>query len=59
MLERIGRRHTAAQTVESFYQAREAGLVNINMDLIAGPRDSYEGFVPTLDRVVALDPENV
>lgn len=60
VLERIGRRHTAAQTVESFYQAREVGFANINMDLIAGlPGDSYEGFVSTLDRVVALDPENV
>lgn len=60
VLERIGRRHTAAQTVESFCQAREAGFANINMDLIAGlPGDSYEGFVSTLDRVVALDPENV
>ncbi|MCQ4950682.1 coproporphyrinogen dehydrogenase HemZ, partial [Bittarella massiliensis] len=60
VLERIGRRHTAAQTVESFCQARVAGFTNINMDLIAGlPGDSYEGFVSTLDRVVALDPENV
>ena len=30
------------------------------MDLIAGlPRDTFEGFVNTLDRVLALDPESV
>lgn len=33
VLENIGRRHTAQQTVDAFHLAREAGFTNINMDL--------------------------
>ena len=33
-LKIIGRRHTVAQTVESFQLARELGFDDINMDLI-------------------------
>ena len=36
VLENIGRRHTAQQTVDAFHLAREAGFTNINMDLIVG-----------------------
>lgn len=36
------------------------GFDNINMDLIAGlPGDSVEGFCKTVDKVIALQPENV
>ena len=60
VLEEIGRKHTAEDTVAAFNLARAAGFDNINMDLIAGlPRDTFEGFVNTLDRVLALDPESV
>lgn len=38
VLENIGRRHTAQQTVDAFHLAREAGFTNINMDLIVGLR---------------------
>lgn len=60
VLEAIGRRHTAAQTVEAFKTARRAGFDNINMDLIAGlPTDTPDGFRETLSRVTELDPESV
>ena len=60
MLENIGRRHTAQQTVEAFRLAREVGFTNINMDLIVGlPGDTYESFCDTIEQVLALDPENV
>lgn len=60
VLEGIGRKHTAAQTVEAFRLAREMGFDNINMDLIAGlPGDTPESFKSTLDRVLELDPESV
>lgn len=60
VLETIGRRHTAAQTVQAFKMAREAGFDNINMDLIAGlPLDNAEGFARTLSKVRELDPESV
>lgn len=35
-LEIIGRRHTAEETRQAFYLARECGFDNINMDLIVG-----------------------
>ena len=60
VLENIGRRHTAQQTVEAFRLAREVGFTNINMDLIVGlPGDTYESFCDTIEQVLALDPENV
>lgn len=60
VLEAIGRRHTTAQTVEAYQLAREVGFGCINMDLIAGlPTDDVDGFKYSLDRVIALDPENV
>ena len=60
VLEAIGRRHTAKQTVEAFEMAREQGFDNINMDLIAGlPCDTFDGFKNKLERVLRLDPESV
>lgn len=60
VLENIGRRHTAQQTVEAFRLAREVGFTNINMDLIVGlPGDTFESFCDTIEKVLALDPENV
>ena len=60
VLTAIGRRHTAQQTVDAFHLAREAGFTNINMDLIVGlPGDTYETFCDTIEKVIALDPENV
>ena len=60
VLERIGRKHSSAETVEKYQLAREMGFDNINMDLIAGlPGDTPEGFAATLDRAIALAPENI
>lgn len=60
VLENIGRRHTAEQTVDAFKKARKHRLGNINMDLIAGlPGDTYETFCDTLKKIVLLDPESV
>ena len=36
VLERVGRKHTARQTLDSFLLARQAGFGHINMDTIAG-----------------------
>ena len=50
LLEAIGRRHTAQQTLDAFALARQAGFDNINMDLIAGlPGDDPAGFAGTLE----------
>lgn len=60
VLEAVGRRHTTAQTEAAYALAREVGFECINMDLIAGlPTDTPEGFCESLDRVIALKPENV
>ena len=60
VLEAIGRRHTAQQTLDAYYLARELGFDNINMDLIAGlTSDTPEGFYATIDTVRRLDPESV
>ena len=59
-LKIIGRRHTVAQTVESFRMARELGFDDINMDLIMGlPEESLEDVKNTLDQVKALKPDNL
>jgi oxygen-independent coproporphyrinogen-3 oxidase len=58
ILDIIGRKHTASQTIEAYKLAREVGFNSINMDLIAGlPEESEKSFVDTLNRVCALDPE--
>ena len=60
VLQNVGRRHTAAQTIEAFRQAREAGFDDINMDLIAGlPGDTPEKFAASVSQVLALGPSNV
>ena len=60
VLKEIGRKHSAKQTLEAFRLARECGMDNINMDLIAGlPTDTTEGFRYTLDGVLGLDPESI
>lgn len=60
VLETIGRRHTAAQTLDAFDLARRFGYDDINMDLIVGlPDDTLESFQNTLDKILELDPESV
>ena len=60
VLERIGRRHSAAAIVSALETVRTVGGFEVNMDLIAGlPGDSFEGFEETLEKVLALAPENV
>ncbi len=60
VLQAVGRRHSAEDTIEIFNLARKIGFNNINMDLIAGlPTDNYEGFCHSVDTVLRLDPENI
>lgn len=60
VLARIGRRHTAADILRCYREARAAGHQNINMDLIAGlPSDTVEGFAQSLAAAIALSPENI
>ncbi|MBQ9501968.1 MAG: coproporphyrinogen dehydrogenase HemZ [Lentisphaeria bacterium] len=60
VLEAIGRKHTAADIVEALRHVRAVGGFQVNMDLIAGlPTDDEDGFCRTIDRVLALEPENI
>ena len=60
VLETIGRRHSSADIVDALEKVRAVGGFAVNMDLIAGlPSDSADGFRETLDKVLALAPENI
>lgn len=60
VLQRIGRHHTAEQTVAAFGLARQCGMKNINMDVIAGlPGDSLESFQNTMDQLIQMAPESI
>lgn len=60
VLIKIGRKHTAKQTLDAFKLARELGFDNINTDLIAGlPSESFDSFKDTVDKISKLSPESV
>lgn len=56
----IGRSHTADDFFRAYAEARESGIRTVNVDLIAGlPADSFKRFSNTVDRIIALEPENI
>jgi len=60
VLESIGRKHTAKQTLDAFELARKCGFDNINMDFIAGlPNDHLTSFKNSIDTAVKLGAESV
>ena len=60
VLDAIGRRHSAADVYQAMELAKASGIPHINMDLIAGlPTDTPEGFSRTLDKCLALAPDNL
>lgn len=59
VLRAVGRRHTAAQCMERYREARDMGF-SVNMDLIAGlPADTEAGFRASVDGLAAAGPDNV
>ena len=60
LLNLLGRRHDAAQAMEAFRTAREAGFSNINLDLMYGlPRQSLSQWQETLGSLVSLSPAHI
>lgn len=60
VLAAIGRKHTAQDVLDALETVSEVGGLQVNMDLIAGlPLDTPAGFKKTLDKVLALHPENI
>ena len=59
-LKFLGRIHNAGEAINAFYEARNAGFENINLDLIFGmPFDDRDSFRKTLEKVVELSPEHI
>lgn len=60
VLKSIGRAHDTEMFFRAYETAKASGIRNINVDLIAGlPNDTVDSFRSTIDRIVALDPENI
>ncbi len=60
VLAAVGRKHTAADFFRAYEDARAFPFTAINVDLIAGlGGDDPDSFRDTLDRVIALEPENI
>ncbi|MBR5478692.1 MAG: coproporphyrinogen dehydrogenase HemZ [Clostridia bacterium] len=60
VLSLMGRNHTAEDIVRMVGDIREVSHMLINMDVIAGlPGDTYEGFCDTMEKVIALNPDNI
>lgn len=59
-LVRIGRAHTAQQTIEAFALARAMGFGHINMDFIAAlPGETHADFVASIQKAIELAPESI
>ncbi|CAM3649249.1 coproporphyrinogen III oxidase [Mesobacillus zeae] len=59
-LKAIGRHHTVQETIDKFHLSREAGMNNINMDLIIGlPGEGKQEFSHTLAETEKLMPESL
>lgn len=60
VLVSLGRRHDGSQIGTSVVAAREAGFVNVSIDLIYGtPGESATSWVGTLDHSLALEPDHI
>lgn len=60
ILSSIGRHHTASDFLSAYEITRNAGIENINVDLIAGlPGETSDSFSRSVDAVSELKPENV
>ncbi len=60
VLKKIGRRHTAEETIKAFEMAKEKHFKTLNSDLIAGlPTESLSSFKATLDKIISLETENI
>jgi oxygen-independent coproporphyrinogen-3 oxidase len=60
VLHRLGRAHRACEARKTLHSAREAGFVNLSLDLIFGaPRQSEEDFARDLEETIAFAPQHV
>lgn len=60
ILREIGRRHTTEDFFRAYEIAKNSGIRDINVDLIAGlPGDDFRNFSETVDKIIELDPTNI
>ena len=60
ILKEIGRKHTTLDFYKAYALAKESGIRDINVDLIAGlPGDDFGNFSETIDKVIDLAPTNI
>ena len=60
ILEVVGRKHTVEDFLRSYNDAKEFDFTAVNVDLIAGlTGETLDSFQDSLDRVAALEPENI
>lgn len=60
VLREIGRKHTVEDFYRAFEIAKNSGIPDINVDLIAGlPGDDFKSFSETIDKVIELAPSNI
>ena len=56
----IGRKHSVEDFYRAYAIAKESGIRDINVDLIAGlPGDDFKNFSETVERIIELDPSNI
>jgi len=59
-LDMIGRRHTVLDVKRAYYDAREVGFNNINMDIILGlPEEGIAEVSRTIDEIVNMNPDSL
>lgn len=59
-LTRLGRRHDRARALAAYHEAREAGIADVNLDLIYGfPGHGPETWKASLEATIALAPDHV
>lgn len=59
-LDLIGRKHSVEEIKEIYWQAREMGYDNINMDLILGlPEETVKDVEYTMEQMQKLKPDNL
>ena len=60
LLRVLGRRHSAAEAVQAYRMAIQAGFANVNLDLIYGlPHQTIEDWLETLEGAAELNPPHV
>ncbi|MHA1395894.1 MAG: radical SAM family heme chaperone HemW, partial [Promethearchaeota archaeon] len=60
LLKKLGRIHTAQDTISSYYQARKSGFNNINIDIMfALPDQTLLDFQNSIKKAVSLRPDHL